>query len=360
MGTLSHTARLLTLMYALSTPWAMAQAPMAVLPVMGPPVAEPVAARPLANVQDPVLREALQDLESQAAQGPRAARGQAAWLLGLIHLHGAGVNQAPAQAQSWFELAHELGEPWASAGLVSCELEGCQGPANLPAARRWIAILRSTHLARAQYLEWLLDRRLAPLQLARPQREPALAPMPAPASALLKLAARGGDVHAMIELGLESVAAQRLTEALGHFEDAAPRSAVAANNALLVRERLQAQRDTAQGEPMNADALLAAARRSHRGEGVPANYAEAIRLYQLAKLRGSVEAQKMLALIYARPDANGQLDVAWMQQLAYLDVSGPSPRPAEPAPSRSLQREPSPLIDLLPQVWRERMGALPR
>jgi len=228
------------------------------------------------------------------------------------------------------------------------------------AARRWITGLRAFNLPRAQYLEWLLDGRLAPLQLARPQREPSVPPLTPPDSPLLRQAARGGDIHAMIELGLQSVAAQQLKDALGHFEDAAPRSAVAANNALLVRERLQAQRDTAQGEPMSTDALLAAARRSHRGEGVPANYVEAIRLYQLAKLRGSIEAQKMLALIYSRPTATGELDVAWMQQLAYLDLSGDTPRPASPAASRSLQRESSPLVDLLPPVWRERITPLPR
>lgn len=133
---------------------------------------------------------------------------------------------------------------------------------------------------------------------------------------------------------------------------------VAANNAALVRERLQAQRDAARAEPMGAEALLAAARRSHRGEGVPANYVEAIRLYQLAKLRGSVEAQKMLALIYSRPSTTGELDVAWMQQLAYLDLSGDTPRPASPTASRSLQREPSPLVDLLPTAWRERIAPL--
>ena len=42
-------------------------------------------------------------------------------------------------------------------------------------------------------------------------------------------------------------------------------------------------------------------------------------------------AQKMLALIYSRPTATGELDVAWMQQLAYLDLSGDTPRPASPA-----------------------------
>ena len=338
----------------------LAIAPAAELPTVGTQTLEPIAARPLDSVPDPALRQALQALEGQAAAGAASARGQAAWLLGLIHLHGAGVNQSPAQAQSWFELAHELGEPWASAGLAWCEIEGCQRLTNPAAARRWVVTLRRFNLPRAQYLEWLLDSRLAPLQVATPQRGPGTAPPTSPGSTLLGQAAQGGDIHAMIELGLQSVAAQRLTEALGHFEDAAPRSTVAANNAALVRERLQVLRDATRAEPMDAEALLTAARRSHRGEGVPANYVEAIRLYQLAKLRGSVEAQKMLALIYSRPTATGELDVAWMQQLAKLDLSGATPRPAISATSRSLQREPSPLVDLLPPVWRERMAALPR
>lgn len=357
MAALPISMRFLAIMSALPMTWALAQAPMAALSVMGAPMAEPVAARPQDSVQDPQLRQALQDLENQAASGAQSERARAAWLLGLIHLHGAGVGQAPAQAGNWFELAQSLGEPWAPAGLAWCELEACQGAANPAAARRWVVALRRVNLPRAQYLEWLLDNLQAPLQVATPQRGPGPPPQ-RPGSQLLGQAARGGDIHAMIELGLQSVAAQRLTEALGHFEDAAPRSMVAANNAALVRERLQAQRDAARAEPMGAEALLAAARRSHRGEGVPANYVEAIRLYQLAKLRGSVEAQKMLALIYSRPSTTGELDVAWMQQLAYLDLSGDTPRPASPTASRSLQREPSPLVDLLPTAWRERIAPL--
>lgn len=349
-----HCAVMLTLTAILAI------APAAGLPMVGAQTLEPIAARPLDSVPDPVLRQALQGLEGQVAAGPASARGQAAWLLGLIHLHGAGVNPSPAQAQSWFELAQTFDDPWASAGLAWCEIDGCQRLANPAAARPWVVALRRINLARAQYLEWLLDSRLTPLQVATPQPGSGTAQPTSPDSALLRQAAQGGDIHAMIELGLQSVAAQRLAEALGHFEDAAPRSAVAANNAALVRERLQAQRDATGAEPMDAEALLTAARRSHRGEGAPANYVEAIRLYQLAKLRGSVEAQKMLALIYSRPTATGALDVAWMQQLANLDVSGATPRPASAATSRSLQREPSPLVDLLPPVWRERMAALPR
>ncbi|MEY4268018.1 MAG: hypothetical protein RIS90_2553, partial [Pseudomonadota bacterium] len=67
-------------MFALPMTWALAQVPMAALPVVGAPVAEPVAARPQDSVQDPQLRQALQDLENQAASGAQPGRARAAWL----------------------------------------------------------------------------------------------------------------------------------------------------------------------------------------------------------------------------------------------------------------------------------------
>ena len=57
----------------------------------------------------------------QAPPGSSAnmAAGTAAWTLGLIYLHGAGVPQDPGQAQQWFERALALGERQALAGGVS-------------------------------------------------------------------------------------------------------------------------------------------------------------------------------------------------------------------------------------------------
>ena len=73
-----------------------------------------------------------------------------------------------------------------------------------------------------------------------------------------------------------------------------------------------------------------------------------------------MEARKILELIFSRPGPGGQLDVAWMQQLAYVDVSG-KVLSLDGAPVRAgLRREQTPLFDLLPQRWRnEAMRNLP-
>lgn len=311
--------------------------------------------------QDPIVLEEIEALKNRAMSPVvrLGTRAEAAWLLGLIHLHGAGVRSDPAQAQSWFETSQALGHGWAAGGLAWCEIEGCQKKPNPPAARRWLGILKDINLPRARYLEWLVETRSAlDPSSAAPPAETDLAAGEAPQT-LLILASQGGDIHALIERGLQAIAQDRLGEALDFFNAAAPRSAVAATNAALVRERLQARQESAASTPTSAAGLLAAARRSHRGEGQPANYTEAIRLYQLAKNRGSIEAQKMLALIYSRPDANGQLDINWMKQLAYLDLGGDSPRAVASTARPGLQREPTPLIDQLPLTWRERTSPLP-
>ena len=220
-------------------------------------------------------------------------------------------------------------------------------------------LLQTVDRPRAQYLAWLIESRLAPLEAARPATGAGPLQGVEAAQRLLTEAAQGGDVHALIEMGLQQVARQNLNDALASFEAAAPRSAVAATNAALVRERIQTLQENRSAAPMSASSLFAAAQRSHRGEGQPANYTEAIRLYQLARNMGSIEAQKMLALIYSRPDANGQLDIGWMQQLANLDLSGDSPRAGTTPARPGLQREPTPLIDQLPLAWRERTSALP-
>lgn len=293
---------------------------------------------------------------------PRSARAQAAWLLGLIHLHGAGMAVQAAAARGWFDRAWSLGEPRAAAGLAWCAIDGCDGPTDPEAARRWLKALDRVDRPRAQYLEWLMLDRRAPLP---PMTTASGAPGPRdradPAPALLLQAARAGDAQALLELGLQSLAADRPDEALRHFEAAAPKSSAAASNAARLRgSRLQepGEPQLRAGTPPESDSaagLMAAAQRAHRGQGQPANYTEAIRLYRLADLKGSLPARRMLALIYARPTAQGQLDVTWMRQLADLDLSGDIPRTASPG----MRREPTGLSDWLPDRWRARMDGPP-
>ena len=172
-----------------------------------------------------------------------------------------------------------------------------------------------------------------------------------PNRALLPSAAQGGDIHALIELGLESLGAGRRDEALTWFRAAAPRSPAAAVNMALLGEAIRKPPGTAQSQ--EARETLAQAQRNHRGDGQPANFVEAIRLYRLAQSQGSQQARKILELIFSRPGADGQIDIGWMQQLAYVDLSKEVPVLGSSTERRAFKREATPLIDLLPPVWKK-------
>jgi TPR repeat protein len=136
-------------------------------------------------------------------------------------------------------------------------------------------------------------------------------------------------------------------------ESAAKRGDPAAQNAMGVHYQLQGDRSTAemwyrraseQGSPAarwnlahlaradanraqltatvltaetgDAAALYELAQRYHRGEGVPPDYPRALRLYRAAAAQGSEPARQMLGLILSHTDAAGNVDPAWMRQLA--------------------------------------------
>jgi uncharacterized protein len=289
---------------------------------------------------------------------PATNASRAAWLLGLIYLHGSGVARDPIQAALWFERARVLGEPLASAGLAWCEIEGCKGSPNPSGAGPWIAQLRNVKPARADYLEWVVESRLSPLQLAVPPSGPTDPDAGSALRELLLRSAQRGDANARIELGLQSVAAGNLAQAQAYFKAAAPKSAAASTNLALLSEQLKTAALAAPASMSAAD-LLASAQRFHRGEGRPANYAEAIRLYQLAASKGSEEARRMLALIFSRLTPTGELDVQWMQELSQLDLSKGLPR-LNTTGTKMLQREPTPLFDFLPEAWRKRTPSVNR
>ena len=320
------------------------------------------------DTDNPALVSEVERLRATAvfvAPGARAGRAQASasWVLGLLYLHGIGVATNSADAASWFERARTLGEPLAFAGLAWCEIEGCQGAANPVAARPWIALLRPVNLPRAQYLQWLVETRLAPLQIAAPGLRNEMAVAVLPSRPLLLSAAQGGDIQAQIELGFESVAANRLADAQVYFRAAAPRSSVAAANAALLSDRIAGFSNTSRptaGANVSSNDTLALARRNHRGEGRPANFAEAIRLYRIAQSQGNDEARKMLELIFSRPGPNGQIDIAWMQHLAYVNLSGEAVSLDSATAWQTLRREPTALSDLLPQTWRQYASGLRR
>ena len=327
----------------------------AALPMPDMSVSRPVLRLP--GSDNPALDTAVERLRVAALatsiprqRGSRNA-ANASWVLGLLYVHGIGVVTNLADAAYWFKRADALGEPLAAAGLAWCAIEGCTGTPDPDAGRRWVNALRRTHLPRAQYLQWLLESRLIPLQIAAPGMAPGYATSGLPNRALLLSAAQGGDIHALIELGLESLGAGRRDEALTWFRAAAPRSPAAGANVALLGEAIRKPPGTAQSQ--EARETLAQAQRNHRGDGQPANFVEAIRLYRLAQSQGSQQVRKILELIFSRPGADGQIDIGWMQQLAYVDLSKEVPVLGSSTERRAFKREATPLIDLLPPVWKK-------
>ena len=283
---------------------------------------------------NPAQERALQKLRATASASASAASRhfgeatprEAAWLLGLLALHGRVMPEDKAEARRWFERAQLLGHPLAAAGLAWCLMDGCTGPPNPIAARAWIARLRSADPGRALYLEWRIESALAPLDVAvAVAEEPNLQP------STTKTQRR-----------------QLLVRAA-----AAAHSPTAAANARLLASRLQVSTQTLQPQ-QSANQRFAQALRYHRGDGVPANYTEALRLYQVAAATGSKPAQQMLERIYSRPSADGAVDIGWMQQLANLDITREGAVLSTlQAPSAQLfVRDPTPLYDLIPPQWR--------
>lgn len=305
------------------------------------------------------------DQQSLSTARQQRLQASAAWQMGLLTLHGICVVLNTADAAVWFERAQQLGEPLAPAALAWCEIAGCKAAANPAAARKWIELLRKVDAPRAAYLQWQMQSRLAPLEMAQPGvGSPGQLAALLQNRALLASAAQLGDTNAKIEMGLDSVFLNQLPAALAFFKSAAPRSAAAGMNVEVVAERLKnASRAAASGgpnitsevvatAPLSAAGNLALAQRYHRGNGVPSNYAEAIVLYQLAQNQGSTAAKKMLALIFSRPTADGKLDLAWMQQLAQVDLSTAVPVIDAGNVKHNLKREPTPLFDLVPPKWK--------
>lgn len=333
---------------------------------MEPPLARPLriqqeAPEPMrvSPLSEPWVTAELERLKVQASlrggtvsPQRRRSAAEAAWWLGLIHFHGAGVQQNAPQAKQWFLRAHELGHPLAPAGLAMCEIDGCASPPNPVAARPWIDLLRKANAPRALYLAWLVEYRMSPIEMATGSAPGAAPTVTIPFRDQLLRAANAGDPHALIETGLEMAAMRQWQDALQQFQRAAPRSAVAATNADVVREILARESSTPAPPAEKARRLLLDARRAHRGEGAPANYGEALRLYRQAEAAGSEEAGRMLALITSRPTPGGGINIEWMRQLAYVDMSQIIPVFGSPLQGQRLQREPSPLYDWLPVAWR--------
>lgn len=300
---------------------------------------EQMATSPAGSVQ-PVLAE---------VKTPR----DAAWLLGLLYLHGVGTGIHPALARHWFVQAWQQGHPLAPAGLAWCVLDGCGQRPQPQQASAWIAELRKTDPGRADYLEWIRNQEAAPLEVAKPNQQQDDGPRKP--SALLLRSAGAKDPYGENELGMYLAATAQWDEARRLFASAASRSPAAQANLAWIdrhrQERRAASRE--QAAPLTAEQLFLRGRQFHRGDGVPVSYAEALRLYKMAADQGNVHSKKMLGLIYTRPTAAGDINIVWMQQLANVDITAEGLGTLlAPPPSPLLQRDATPLYDYLPKRLR--------
>lgn len=142
----------------------------------------------------------------------------------------------------------------------------------------------------------------------------------------------------------------------------AERSEAAAANAGLLASRIQSS-PVGRARPARYSPAdwFAQAQRYHQGDGVPANYTEAVRLYQIAASGGDPQARKMLELIFSRPLQGGAIDIAWMQQLANIPIGNSiTPSSVRSLAPHGWQRDPSPLYALVPSQWRTPDVVLPR
>lgn len=309
--------------------------------------------------------ERIRKLEATALVN--AKRGSAAdrlaartsWLLGLLYLHGEHVPVDRAQAQKWFERAKAMNEPMGNAGLAWCEIDGCGGPPAPRAARPYLAPLKNANPGLSLFLDWKIQERMAPVQGTNGAAG-AQAPHASPEAQrmqLLQQAAQAGNASAINELGLSNVSASRYDLAMQQFTAAAKRSPAAASNAKLLGVRIeQAQKpDNTRSTGNRAEDWFAQARRYHRGDGVPSNYTEAIRFYQMAAAAGYQPARRMLELIYSRPAPGGSVNIAWMRQLASMDVTAEGAIlsfSTQPTPLLFV-RDLTPLYEFIPQEWRK-------
>jgi TPR repeat protein len=292
----------------------------------------------------------------KASKSSKLEQANAAWIMGLLTLHGRGLPADVRRAKSWFQIAWQQGEKMASAGLAWCEMVGCGTPPDLAKARYWRTQLSKVNRGRALYFEWLARTRSAPLEIPN-EVDAKFAIDKISHQKLLVEAANAGDIHAHIELGIESAAKNQLEEALQHFVFAEKNSSIVSNNALHIRIEIDQAKSLSklQKSSLNnaelAESSWRQARRYHRGEGIPINYVEAIRLYRKAADFGHLQAKKMLDLIFSQSAETGAINIFWMQRLSRMDVSGFSPQlPTVDGPDL-LAREETGLTDFIPSLW---------
>ncbi len=284
------------------------------------------AAGAIARKARPVAR-----IDRELVARANAGDPDAAFLVARRYFDGDCVRRSHAEAFRWFEAAAAAGHGCAAAAASYLRAGGLGVERDPAAARAGLHDARAAGCARAFYLQALVEDRTL-----RPERRQL-------ARELLERGAALGDGHALNALGAERErdddrhAAETLYgRAARAGNRAAPVNLARLDRYFSRRERRESldslHRRAALREPAAAFAL---AQRYHRGDGVTADYASAIRLYRVAAEARHAGAAEMLALVLSRTDPRtGSIDIGWMRILAYAplanDESGKSRGVSQP------------------------------
>jgi uncharacterized protein len=301
------------------------------------PLGQPAAAAPLRSLS------------------PNAPPVSTALQQGLAYLHGLDRQQDLALAGKMMMKAWMQGDKYAAAGVALCHASGCYGPPDARSVQLWIERARRASPAKAKLLEWHWANLAAQ---SNPQ-----ASTRAKAQRLLQEAAALGDPVALNERALQTISEGKTRQAAALLERARLRGSPAAAYNLGKLNQIQLPLEGNIGGAANLGASVGGfgnaavnpagqadyelALTYHRGKGVPVNITQAVAFYQKAAQQGHMAAQRMLALIFSRPTAQGTIDQVWFRQLAPPEgvASAPSARAQTTA---WFQSDSSVLIDWLP------------
>jgi len=292
-------------------------------PEVPPPDPMAPAAPPEANIRWPGASESAAEIvpapEETGTPAELLARGLRAYL-------GSDTPPDYDRAARAFKAAADAGDARGTMAFAYLQMMGLGVARDLPAARAKLQQASAAGIVRADYLLSLLES-----MDKRPQS-------PQCAAMLRESAARRGDAVAENAMGVHyQLQGERVTAELWYQRaaDHGSRSAVQnlANLARseVVKEQVASTTRAAETGQADADALFVLAQRHHRGDGVPLDYAQALRLYRAAAAKGSEAARQMLGLIQSRPNPDGQIDPVWMQELATANVGAANRKPEAPA-----------------------------
>lgn len=241
----------------------------------------------------------------------------------LAAYHRTDDAQRYADAARLFAVAAQAGSVRASAALGYLEALGYGVARDEGDGRRRLQAASLAGLARADYLLALV---------ARDDGDTAQE------AALRESAAKRGDPVAQNAMGVHyAEAGDRTTAEMWFHRAAGTGSAAARYNLASAAPPRDASHAPDAKPPADAQALFERARRYHRGDGVAADYGQALRDYRAAAARGHAGARRMLGLIQSRPAPNGAIDPVWMRQLAEIDVDHDRPPSVAATPGRPLR-----------------------